>query len=89
MSFSKQDSINLHEEWLDRCKSCKFWDVEVVGVLENRFSERRGCGRCHNTASDFYQHETGPESYCRKWESFDPETAAEVIRDIESGKRAL
>jgi hypothetical protein len=40
-------------------------------------------GSCNNSASELYQQETWTEGYCSEWDSFDIETALEVMQERE------
>lgn len=83
--MDKEQSKLIHIEWWGKCRSCRFWGGtdagDGSGSLRNQ--ARWNPGPCTNEASDMYQKETWTEGHCSKWDSFDIETAFELMDENE------
>ncbi len=75
----KEFSIRVHENWWGKCRSCLFWK----GSDERRMES----GTCDNPASDMYKKETWTEGHCVKWDSFDINTALELLDEVDEYER--
>ena len=71
--MDKQESKRLHMDWWGKCRTCRFWQ----GSDEIRMSP----GICKNPISDLFEQETWTEGHCNKWDSFDIDTALEVMSE--------
>lgn len=92
MSCSKEDSILIHEDWWGKCRSCRFWNGKDAKNFAGRITPRWEPAKCENPASELYQQETWTEGHCPKWDSFDIETAFELMEEwnkIRLEKRAF
>lgn len=70
METEKELSIRLHQDWYHQCRSCDQWLGDRTTVLT---------GVCNNYKSYFFFEETRSNGRCKEWDSFDYETALEVI----------
>jgi hypothetical protein len=64
-------SFDLHLDWWGKCRTCAFW----VGDRQKGFM-----GGCSNPKSDLGGTPTSTEGYCKKWDSYDIETALDIMR---------
>jgi hypothetical protein len=71
--MDKKESIRLHTDWWGKCRTCLFWQ----GSDERRMAN----GICKNPKSDLFEQETWTEGHCKKWDSFDIETALELLEE--------
>jgi hypothetical protein len=84
-TITKEQSKRLHCDWWGQCRTCRHWN----GKSNGDGSDRRGNeirwqdGNCENPASPLYQQETTTDGHCRKWDTFDIETALEIMEDGE------
>lgn len=69
--MTKKESLMLHYDWWGQCRTCVSWQVSD--------STRSGPAICKNPESPLYNTETWTEGHCDKWDSFDIETALELL----------
>ena len=69
--MNKEESKRIHMDWWGKCRTCAFWQ----GSDETRMEP----GVCTNQASELHEQETWIDGYCVKWDSFDIETALEML----------
>ena len=74
--INKEESKRLHMDWWGKCRTCKFWQGTDVGK-----QIRWNPGQCANPVSELYLQETWTEGHCHKWDSFDIETALELLQE--------
>lgn len=74
--IDKEESKRLHLDWWGKCRTCVFWG----GTDENK-NLRWNPGPCNNLKSKFYEKITWTEGYCEKWDSFDIDTAFEILEN--------
>lgn len=88
--MNKELSVLLHTEWWEKCRTCKYWNGADVGNGGNTINDhvRWLPAKCENPASPMYGQETWTEGYCPKWDSFDVETALEVLEASYNEQRA-
>lgn len=82
--ISKEESRRIHLDWWQKCRSCIFWTGADAGDgsgIGPKNQPRWHPGLCTNPASDLYQHETWTEGHCPQWDSFDIDTALEMLQE--------
>lgn len=67
----KEFSIRIHQDWWGKCRTCISW--------KNSDNERWSPGNCSNKNSVLFEQETWTEGHCPHWDSFDIETAIELM----------
>lgn len=81
--IDKEQSRRLHADWWGKCRTCRFWQGcdagNGSGTPGNQI--RWTPGPCTNPASDLYNQETWTDGHCAKWDSFDLETALEILAE--------
>ena len=79
--MNKEESKRLHIDWWGKCRICRFWQGTNNGDGSGTFGNevRWNPGPCINPESDLYQQETWTEGHCQKWDSFDIDTAFELL----------
>ena len=80
--MNKEQSKLIHMDWWGKCRTCRFWQGTDVGNGDGTMSNqvRWKDGPCSNPSSDLYIQETSIEGHCSKWDSFDIETALEILK---------
>lgn len=74
--LDKEESKQLHMDWWGKCRTCKFWNGADSG------KHRRWLPALYeNPESDLHGQETWTEGHCSKWDSFDIETALEMLKE--------
>jgi hypothetical protein len=71
--MDKQESRRIHEDWWGKCRTCAFWQGSDL--------RRMVPGLCTNPISNLHGQITWTEGYCPKWDSFDIETAFELMEE--------
>jgi len=66
----KEESYRIHLDWWGKCRTCKFW-----GGIKESIKD----GLCNNVDSDLFNVETTIDGYCSKWDTFDEDTAYDVL----------
>lgn len=79
MNVSKEESIRLHMDWWGKCRTCSYW----IGTDEGD-NPRWNDGKCTNSQSPLFEEIVSTEGYCPKWNSFDLETACEIMEQEEN-----
>lgn len=77
MDKEESKSKRLHQDWWAQCRTCKFWSST---------DPERGVanpGMCDNLVSVNYKQETWSSGYCPQWDTFDIETALEILQEDE------
>jgi len=67
----KELSIRIHYDWMNKCRTCRFWDGNRADILFR--------SKCNQEKSHLFEKETGTETYCDQWDSYDLDTALEVL----------
>lgn len=80
--MTKEESRRLHMDWWGKCRTCKFW--EGTDGFDVVFHPRWNPGLCNNKESLLYNQETWTEGHCEKWDSFDIDTALEMLQETEN-----
>ena len=70
METLKELSIRIHYDWSNKCRTCKFWTGDRREVMN---------GVCENDKSDLYTLQTTTDGHCKEWDTYDYETALEII----------
>lgn len=70
METPKELSVRIHYDWKGQCRTCTFWTGDRAAV---------GSGFCKNEKSDLYELVTVTCGHCPCWDSYDYETALEVL----------
>ena len=80
--MDKDESKRIHLDWWGKCRTCRHWQ----GTDESSQLLRWNPGLCDNPASDLFKQETWTEGHCNKWDTFDIETALEIMQeDVDRG----
>jgi hypothetical protein len=84
--IDKDMSRRLHMDWWGKCRTCRYWHGTDAGDGSGRMGNqvRWQDSPCTNPASDRYQEVTTTEGHCSKWDSFDVETALELLQEDEA-----
>ncbi len=69
--ISKEESRRLHIDWWGKCRTCRFWASTDPRRMEP--------AQCTNPRSNMLNQETWTEGHCPQWDSFDIDTALEVL----------
>lgn len=71
LKVQSSESLRLHLDWWQKCRTCEFWS-----------GDRKTCedGLCEQPRGDFGGEITTSEGHCGNWESYDLETAMEIIQ---------
>jgi hypothetical protein len=78
--IDKQESIRLHEDWWGQCRTCRFWEApEGKGLHGVLTRPNLGEFLCVSPLSKVSGQLTGSDGGCSKWDSFDTDTALEVL----------
>jgi len=78
--MDKEESIRIHSDWWGKCRSCRFWqgtDNNTGPIKHLRWNP----GLCTQPDSPLFEQETWTEGHCEKWDSFDIETAFEIMQE--------
>lgn len=73
----KELSKRIHLDWWGYCRSCHFWktnDPERFDITNTK---------CGNINSPMFDENTWTEGKCDYWDSYDTDTAIEVMEDDE------
>ncbi len=76
--LDKAESIRLHYDWWGKCRTCAFWDG-ADGPRGNQ--PRWEDSPCTNPRSESFNEITDTDFGCKKWDSFDLDTALELIAE--------
>jgi hypothetical protein len=80
--MDKEQSKLIHMDWWGKCRSCRFWGgSDKNNGPRGDIIYRWNPGLCTNEKSDMYQRETWTEGHCPKWDSFDIDTALELMQE--------
>jgi hypothetical protein len=80
----KEFSLRIHMDWWGKCRTCRFWN----GANGGHFNDPRWePAICENPASLHHGKETWTEGHCPKWDSYDIETAFELMEEWENDPR--
>ena len=74
--IDKEESRRLHLDWWGKCRTCLFWQG-----TDNGNHVRWNNALCNNPDSELYKKETWTEGHCSKWDSFDIQTAFEILEE--------
>lgn len=66
----KSESFRIHLDWFGQCRTCKYWKGNR-DTMED--------GPCDNALSPLYARTLWTSDECSYWDTFDEETACEVI----------
>ncbi len=78
MMIDKEESIRLHMGWWGMCRTCRHW----TGT-DSEDRPRWHPGKCTNPKSPLFEEETWISGECPKWDSFDIDTALEIMEKEE------
>ena len=68
----KELSVRIHYDWCNQCRTCEFWaSQDRLDVLAKV--------SCRNKKSELFGLVTTSSGHCPEWESYDYETALEVL----------
>lgn len=84
--MNKETSRRLHMDWWGKCRTCRHWHGADAGDGSDTAADnqpRWHPANCENPDSDLFGQETWTEGYCPKWDSFDLETAYEMMEEVE------
>jgi hypothetical protein len=83
--MDKEESKRLHMDWWGKCRTCRFWQGTDAGNGDGSVGNqiRWNPGQCSNPSSDLYGQETWTEGHCNQWDTFDLETAVELLEGNE------
>ena len=69
--MDKAESRRLHLDWWEKCRTCNHWGSSLRGNSE--------LAHCLMKQSPLYGNQTASNGHCPKWDSFDLDTALEVL----------
>lgn len=70
METENELSVRIHYDWLNKCRTCKHW-------LGDRAETHKG--KCGSLSSEFNGQETSTDGHCPEWDTYDLDTAMEVL----------
>jgi len=70
-------------DWWGKCRTCKYWHGADAGNGSGTIGNqvRWLPAICTNPISDLYQQETWTDGHCNKWDSFDIDTALDILQE--------
>ena len=74
--LDKAERERIHLDWWGKCRTCRWW---------NSTNDRPNMGEfsCFAEASTLYLQRTTSSGYCTEWDSFDIDTAIEIMQEDE------
>lgn len=84
--IDKEESIRLHMDWWGKCRTCRHWTGTDKIIENGRSHPRWNPGTCNNDRSVLFGKETWTEGHCERWDSFDIDTALEMMQEVENGR---
>lgn len=84
--ISKEESKRLHMDWWGKCRTCRHWAGTDQGDGSGSYmnNPRWNPGICTNSKSELFELETWTDGHCPRWDSFDIDTALELMEEGES-----
>jgi hypothetical protein len=71
---SPEESYRIHLDWWGKCRTCTHWE----GPREKSAPRT---AKCSSASSDRYGLRSTWDGYCPEWDSFDTDTALQVMED--------
>lgn len=81
VEISGEESERLHLDWWGKCWTCRHWTGDMSGTGDVRVHAVLREDPCANPSSPLYNMTTSTGGYCKKWDSWDIETALKVLGD--------
>ena len=67
-----KESYRIHLDWWGECRTCVHWSGDRIASTG---------GKCEGTSSPNYGYRTFTSGNCQEWDSFDTDTALQVMED--------